>query len=301
MRPWRSRRTSAVDVSATSFGRLSTAPAKGTRTIVSPPPAAIDPRPSLVVDRAVAEGLLERREQRLVGGQRCQVYRSRSPVSSTTISAALPTGHTDSCISREGLVLDEWQVVDGRAIRQRRAVEVDLDGEDLAPVTDPPTVTAAQGGGSVLPVDAATEPVGRFFVLDEPPAGFRLRGRYSLVPPQAGLTDETERRRAVASTADVYERGNDVLVVDRGNTLNLDRAFQPRPEGRAVDLGPVFGEGELLLSWSGPEVRWGDEDGRFVRVYGTVPVEQVVAVAKALRATEGGAGLSFLEDTTLDR
>lgn len=294
-RPYRSRRTTATDVTVTSFGRLQVVPRDGEATIVSPPPAAVDPRPDLVVARALEEGLLDRREQRLVGDERCQVFRARSPISSSTITAALPVDHTDICISAEGLVLEEWQVDDGRPVRHRLAVEVDPDA-DVQPVSGEPTLSAAQGGGSVLAVEATSRPEGRFYELATPPDGFTLRGRYSVVPPQAGLTDEKERRRAVASTADVFERGTDLLVVDRGSTLNLDAAFQPRPEGRPIeDIGPAFGgaAGELLLSWTGPEVRWGDDDGRFVRVYGTVPVDVLVETMRALRATEGGTGLVF--------
>ncbi len=298
-RPYGSSRTTAVDFSRTSFVRLATTPSKGAPTVVSPPPASVDPRPALVIERAIAEGFLARREQRVVADQPCQVFRSLSPVSSSTISAALPGKYTDVCFSADGIVLEEWQVDDGRPTRHRVAVTVEIASPDLAPITDAPTLTAAQGGGSVLRVDPTSEPQGRFFVLDAPPTGFELRGRYSVVPPQAGLTDANERRRAIASTADVYERGVDVLVVDRGSTLNLERAFQPRPEGRPVDLGPVLGEGELLLSWNGPEVRWANDDGKFIRVYGTLSVDETVAHARALRETPGGPGLVFLDDQRL--
>lgn len=294
-RPYRSRRSTATDLTVTDFARLSTAPARGAVTIASPPPAPVDPQPSLVVARAVDEGLLDRRERRTVAGQTCQVFRSLGSISSSTISAALPGRHTDICIRADGLVLEEWQVEEGVAVRQRVAVDISSEA-DVPSITGAPTLSAAQGGGSVLPVDATSRPVGRFFELDAPPPGFTRRGRYSVVPPQAGLADPQERRRAVASTADVYERGTEVLIVDRGNTLNLDRAFSPRPEGRPVpDLGPAFAgaEGELLLSWVGPEVRWGDEDGRFVRVYGNVPIDLVTATVRSLRATDGGTGLVF--------
>lgn len=296
-RPYRSRRTTDTDVTVTSFGRLQVTPRDSEATIVSPPPAAVDPRPDLVVGRAAEEGLLDRREQRLVANQRCQVFRARSPISSSTISAALPMDHTDICISAEGLVLEEWQVDDGVPVRHRLAVDLDVDVDaEVEAVTREPTLSAAQGGGSVLAVEATSRPEGRFYELAATPEGFTLRGRYSVVPPQAGLSDDKERRRAVASTADVFERGADVLVVDRGSTLNLDPAFQPRPEGRRIDdIGPAFGgaAGELLLSWTGPEVRWGDDDGRFVRVYGTVPVDVLVETMRALRTTEGGTGLVF--------
>ncbi len=294
-RPFLSRNTGTTESQLTGFARLVVQPKTGTRSVLSPPPAAVDPRPSLVVDRGVAEGLLDRREQRQVAGERCQIYRGFGGVSASTVSAALPTEHVDVCISADGLILEEWHVREGAPVSQRVAVGVLRTTPPLADVTEVPTVSAAQGGGSVLAVDPASEPQGRFFVLDTPPAQFERRGRYSVVPPQSGLTDPADRRGAVASTADVYVRGADVLVVDRGSTLDLGRAFQPRPEGRPIDLGAVFGEGELLLSWTGPEVRWGDADGRFVRVYGTVSVDEVVAVARSLRETPGGDGLVFLE------
>lgn len=294
-RPYRSRTSSPTQVRQTDFARISLNPGSSQATVLNPPPGPIDPRPWLVVDRAVAEGLLERREQRSVAGERCQVYRGFDGVAASTISAALPGSHVDVCVSKDGLVLEEWQIRGGRANRQRIATRIERQDPLLPPIDDAPPLPAAQGGGSVLAVDPLSEPPGRFFVLEAPPPGFELRGRYSVVPPQAGLADPAERRRAVASTADVFERGIDVVVVDRGGTLNLERAIQSRPEGRSVDLGPVLGPGELLLSWSGPEVRWGDADGKFIRVFGTIGVDEVLALARSLRETDGGPGLVFLE------
>ncbi len=293
VRPYRSRRSAPTEVTVTDFTRLQVKPSKGAVSVLSPPPAAVDPRPALVVGRAVEEGLLERREQRRVLDRLCQVHRGLSSVSASTISAALPQEYTDVCISDDGLVLEEWQVVGGKPARQRIATAVEERAE-VAAITAEPTLTATQGGGSVLAVDPASEPPGRFFVLDAVPPGFALRGRYSVVPPQPGLEDESARRQAIASTADVFERGADVLIVDRGATLSQDTAFQALPEGREVDLGTVLGTGELLVSWTGPEVRVALADGKFVRVYGTVGIDEVVATARALRETPGGTGLVFL-------
>lgn len=293
-RPYRSKRSSPTETTVTDFARLQVTPAKGAVSVLSPPPAAVDPRPALVVARAVEEGLLEAREWRKVLGRRCRVHRGLSSVASSTISAALPTQHTDVCVDAEGLVLEEWQVFEGKAVRQRVATAIETSA-DVEAVTAEPTLAVAQGGGSVLAVDPASEPPGTFYVLDAAPAGATRRGRYAVVPPQPGLADESERRRAVASTADVYERGADVLVVDRGATLNQEDAFQPRPEGRPVELGPTLGTGELLLSWTGPEVRVKLTDGRFVRVLGTLTIEEVVAAARSLRETPGGSGLVYLE------
>lgn len=290
-RPYASRRVTATETQQTDFARLVIEPNDGRRTVLSPPPAAVDPRPALVAQAAVDHGLLERRERRRVLQRECQVYRSHSSVTSSTITAPLPREYTDICVAEDGLVLEEWQVFDGRALRQRIALEIQTGVAPILPITEAPTVDAARGGGSVREADATSEPVGRFFVLDSPPEGFTRRGRYAVVPPQAGLDDPEQRKHAVASTADVYERGGDVLVVDRGAALSADKAFEPRPEGRPVDLGPTLGEGELLLSWTGPEVRVALAEGKFVRVYGTVSVDTVVAVARALRETRGGTGL----------
>jgi hypothetical protein len=292
-RPYRSRRTGPTETTVTDFARLQVTPGQGAVSVLSPPPAAVDPRPALVVDRAVAEGLLEAREWRRVLDRPCRVHRGLSSVSSSTISAALPGRYTDTCVGEDGLILEEWQVFEGRAVRQRIATEISTTAT-VEPIVAEPTLAVAQGGGSVLRVDPASEPPGTFYVLDRPPAGLTLRGRYAVVPPQPGLADESERRRAIASTADVYEQGADVLVVDRGATLNQEDAFQPRPEGRPVDLGPL-GAGELLLSWTGPEVRVKLTDGRFVRVFGTLPVDAVVEVARSLRETPGGSGLVYLD------
>jgi hypothetical protein len=176
--------------------------------------------------------------------------------------------------------------------------------EDGLPIADDffrlpskPSVAAAEGAGSVIAVAPDSRPPdAEFYALDTPPAGFELRGRYTVVPPQAGLLDEAQRSSLVASIADVWTRGTDVLVVDQGGALNNQPTFTMQPHTKRVDLG-ALGQGEEVPGMAGNEVRVIVSGGRHVRVYGSLPIRELVAVARALHAVPGGT-LVPLEPTT---
>lgn len=259
-----------------------------------------------VVDAAVAAGLLERVEQRVVAGRRCQVFRSGSTLGAGPLTPISPAEHTESCIDGDGLLLEETLFTDGEAILRRVAVEVDLEpdldaetetGTDLF---DPGPISAPvdQGGGATTPADPASAPVGPFHELpdDAVPDGFELVGRYSVIPPQPDkFADETQRPSIIAGVADVHaDDAGDLFVVYQGATLGGVEAFAPIPFAGRVD-SPTLGTGELLLSALGTELRFALDGGRFVHVFGTLDPAVLAEVADALVETTG-TGLVLLEE-----
>ena len=259
-----------------------------------------------VVDAAVAAGLLERGEQRMVAGRRCQVFRSGSTLGAGPLTPITDAEHTDSCIDEDGLLLEETLFTGGEAILRRVAVEVDLDpglagdDPDAEALFDPGPISAPvdQGGGATTPADPESAPVGPFHELpdDAVPAGFDFVGRYSVIPPQPDkFADETQRPGIIAGVADVHaDDDGDLFVVYQGATLGGVEAFAPVDFAGRVD-SPTLGTGELLLSALGTELRFALDDGRFVHVFGTIEPAALAEIADALVETTG-TGLVLLDD-----
>jgi hypothetical protein len=186
---------------------------------------------------------------------------------------------------------------DGRTVMQRIATSVvtgagvstadfELAGEQIPP---------QQGGGGVRALTVDSRPSsGPFWDMPRGPAGYTHAGRYAVVPSQPQAWEDTSTFNAlgvpgslVASVDDVYLRGPDAIVVEQGSTVS-DSTFTP-PPGESVDLGPVLGRGQLLLSASGSEIVAEPHEGRrFVRVIGTVPPEQLIAIARSMTLQPAG-------------
>ena len=301
-RPFNSTRTTyatadaqgqPVSVQRSAFGRVELGGGDAASQVlaVGPLVAGADLRIATVLDDALERGWLERREQREVAGRRCQVYRAATSVIGGGLAEPLADAqeHTDACFDEAGLLLEEWTVVAGEPVRQRVAVDVDAGERAVARDLDDAetSIDVQQGGGSTLRLAPGSAPPGPFFVLDEAPPGFEHVGRYSVIPPQAeAFADPMRRGTIVASTADVWVRGIDVLVVDQGGTLEQRTVFEPDPRNPTADAGAA-GTGELIISLRGSEVRALRPSARFVRVYGTLPTAELFAVARALVETEG--------------
>ena len=293
-RPFDSRLETGSSTQVSTFRRVSFTGAGAAPVIVAQPPAPA--ASDLRLDLVLPNDVVETRGRRTVAGRPCQVYRSGVPLSTGALSPPTDDEHTDTCVDEAGLLLAEEYVVDGDVVLARTATEVelspDVDAADFA-IGDP-TVPVDRGGGSVLEVEATSRREGSFWELAEPPAGFRHRGRYAVVPPQADVfADPTREGELVASASDVYVRGHDVVVVDQGATLRGAEAFPPTPGARVESIDGL-GDAEVLLLPRGPEVRVRLDGGRFVRVFGTVPTDDLLAIARSLREVQGD-GLVYVE------
>jgi len=253
-----------------------------------------------VLDDAVAAGLLELRGQRIVADRRCQVLRSAELLEAGPLRPLTPERHVDTCIDREGLVLEEITTIDGAPSLVRTAVRVEVPAEldpmlfETGPVSAPPD----QGGGATTPAEPGTAPEGPVFDLPDAavPDGFERVGRYSVVPPQPERFADPARRDAViAGIADVWAGSDgDVLVVYQGHTLGGVDAF-PAVDFAQPVTSTLLGPGEQLLSTLGTELRFDRPEGRFVHVFGTLAPAALLAVADAL--VEGaGTGLELIDE-----
>jgi hypothetical protein len=307
-RPWESRLESRsgrppgeeeLSVQVATFGQRLNRTAGQEAAVIELGPVlpASDLRLRHVLEPAVAAGRLERREVREVAGRRCQVYRSGDYLSSAVITPATAELYADSCIDARGLLLEEVLVSEGDAIARRVAVEVDESpdlSDDLFPSGEP-SVDASKGGGTMRRLVDGTSTPGTFYVADAVPEGMTPVGRFSVVPPQAenfsgDLTREGFRR---AQVADVYERGTEVLVLEQGATLQGAPPFEVDPANPTIDVGS-FGTGEVRFSALGNQVRVLLPGGKFLQATGTFPPEELAAVLRSLRATEG-TELQFAE------
>ncbi|HVM10773.1 MAG TPA: hypothetical protein VM345_20090 [Acidimicrobiales bacterium] len=264
---------------------------------VAPALPPTDLRLEVALPEAVERGLVERREVRRVADRLCQIYRSRQTLAAV-VEPPTDTDHADTCVDEAGLVLEEVVTADGQVLTRRVAVEVDEDptlADDLFAVDGDP-VPAASGGGFVRRVKAGSTPPGEFLVLDEAPEGFEYLGRFSVVPPQPENFGDDPLRESFrrAGVVDAWRRGVDIVAIDQGGTLRGGEAFQPTAGAPKIEVAP-FGEAELLLSGAGVELRAPRDGGRYVRIYGTIPIEELRAIAGRLRAVDGGDKLE-LED-----
>ena len=250
-----------------------------------------DIRIDVDIDAAIDAGLLEwRHEERTIEDRRCQVFRAGGPVDIATLTAPKADEETwaDLCIGDDGLLLQEEWVIDGEPFRRRTLIELDtspaLDDTLFAPGG---TVTEGSEGGSLGELTADSVPPGvAFYALESPPPGFRLRGRYGYSPPRASFDASTGSEPArVALILDVYEDDDGgVLVVANGGTSDTSTIVEVGPDDATVDLGAI-GTAEIVLGLHQNEVRVGFERGRFLRVYGTLPVDDLAAIARTLTVT----------------
>jgi hypothetical protein len=209
-------------------------------------------------------------------------------------------GNDEYCVDGAGLVLASRV---GPTVEVARKVELLGDAPSAADIA----ATLAKGVsdkkvGSVRPMQPDSSPPGRTdWSLAAPPDGFSYVGRYASVP-LSGEVIEQGSRGIVAGIVAVSVRGSDTIIVDRGGKLDTgdvtDKNIGVLGSSEAVDLG-ALGPGRKGIGGVGPfgyrEVRALPEKGRYVVVAGTVPLDQLVEVARALRPSPG-TSLRYLDE-----
>jgi hypothetical protein len=262
--------------------------------------APADVRLDAVYTAARDAHLLQYRRDDVVAGRHCRVVRSAHSLRSPPLIAlgAHPRSYVDTCVDNNGLILREQTVRDGALAMSRTAVSVvagPAAGNGGAYAVSALPIPSDQGGGSITQLTPDSLPPGRTWVLAKPPAGFTLRGRFVVVPPQqqafgSGTGGAAAAPGAQASPVileDVYVRGPDVLVVERGT--NSDNArFAPPTGGRPVDLGRL-GAGQLVLAATASSVVAEPAgESNFVRVTGTVDPRLLLQTARSLVSVDMG-------------
>jgi hypothetical protein len=305
-RPFDSRIVTKIDGKevgrrVSRYGALVLNTGQGPKSLAAPPaPASGDLHLATSLPEAVTRGWAELREQRVVAGQRCQVYRVGSTVAAGEL---VPNGNkkgewSDVCVDRKGLLLEEVWTKDDHALQRRVATKRRLDLR----VTDADfemkgetALTIDEGNGFVKDVDPQSAWEGTVYRLPEAPEGFTYRGRVVVQPPKLSpfrspLDDEGPKAEQV-SLVDSWSRGPDVLVFSQTIAAAITAIPNQAKTARPLDLGP-FGNAATVLDLRSNEVRIELPEDRFIRIAGSLPTKQLVEIARTMRA-ESGTGLVF--------
>lgn len=261
--------------------------------------APLDVRADIVVPAALRAHELKVVGHARVLGRSCQVFRTAAPLRAGPLPPLRArSSYVDTCIDRAGIVLRETQVSEGRVASDRRAVQVQTGDAALAGASFDMSGTATPfdaGGGAFTPLTLTSRPPGSSWDLRRLPSGFQHRGRFAVVPPQpqlfgqggGGFGSMGLPGGLVTEMDDVYVRGADVIVLQQGSTLN-GAAFRLPDNAVGVDLGRL-GHGQLLVAGNGTTVVAEPGNGKgFVRLSGTLPTRELVALMRALTKQPGG-------------
>ena len=266
--------------------------------VAEPSAAPGDARVDIDMDAALEAGLVEwRHEERTILDRRCQVFRISAPMDIATLTPAKDEDWADLCIGDDGLVLQEEWVIGGDPFRRRTVIELDesprIDDDRFATAEpdDSPRV------GTLGELTADSRPAGVVHhELAAPPEGFQHRGRYGYSPPRAEADPTRPEAAKVAMIIDVYEDAEGRFVaIANGGTSDNSATVQIGADAMTVDLGPL-GTGEIALGLRHNEVRVGFDRGRFLRVFGTLPAHDLVALTRSLTAVNDPDGQVVAKD-----
>lgn len=273
------------------FGVLTSQSSRTEPLNVAAPPslATGDVRVDAVLQDALEDRTILRRERREVYGRQCQVYRAGGPVFAGDVERYLPRegNYADFCVDRNGIVVEEFWVYRGRPIQRRVAVEVDIDppiDASIFRIDIEPTPGAARGVVEKVDPDEVDET--GLWELPETPEGFTSLGRYGVVIPQAAVPSIGGQSQGPgpSSTTDVYVRGPDLLVVDQDPSLLRVVENESRPT-REVDVDGLK-DAELIIDARMSEVRGITPDGSVVRIFGTLTPSELLDLARELEPRE---------------
>jgi hypothetical protein len=254
---------------------------------VPPSLASGDLRVDAVLDEAVRDKSILLRERREVYGRTCQVYRAGGPVFAGDVTPYKPGRgtYTDFCVDRNGLVVEEYWVNEDKLVRRRVATHVAIDpplDEKLFEIDVPESKEVSRGVVQLIDEDEMPKSEVPIWKLPRTPKGFDHLGRYLVVlsdqalPPNSGIP-----AGGALSTADVYQRGRDIVVVDQDPSL-AQRASLEKRLFRDVKLSNLRNE-VLIVDARMSEIRGRTGDGSFVRLFGTLPPKDLIRLARGLR------------------
>ena len=201
---------------------------------------------------------------------RCQTYRTGSPLQSLKITAPAESDYVDVCLDSTGLILEELSVAAGKPSQRLTATSLEPN-PSLDPALfriDVERVGPDQGGAIVTEIDRMTAPAPGYWAPDAAPAGFTHQGRYKV-------------EGSGTSWVDVYVRGIDLITIRQGPPAAEPNLSDAGP-GTDADLG-TLGAGKMLLRTIGPTAVGHPGAEAFVHVTGTVSPAEVRALASALR------------------
>lgn len=256
---------------------------------VAAAPALGDSRLDRLGPELVTAGHATEGGRRTVGNRACTEYTQQSVVG--TVPDGTDPGLEEAkplpavvtrCVDAQGIVLEErWRTPGGETLLTKRAVELSLDDVDLE-VPDGEALTAEEGNGSFRQVDdAAAPPFAEQFSLT-PADEFTRVGRFAVVPPRLRRTTAATTGAQLELYTDVWVRGADVVLLDQGAGTAGATPFDAATAWRPVTVEP-FGELVLGGDTRTAEVRLPRAAGGFVRLVGTVPIDELLRLAATVR------------------
>ena len=257
--------------------------------------SASDDRPERFDARlARANKVVLHDEPQQVGGRICRFASEAGEVATSDDGTGRPSEEgtvptlVSRCVDDVGLVLEErWTTRSGDRILTKQAKELEL-GDDVPAVhvPDADPLTAAQGNGAVRKVGRdEAPPFQEVFDLPDP-KGFTFVGRYAVVPARLSASaDAIPADAGIALYTDVWRKGPDLLLLDQGATKGGATPFDPATRIGDVDLGPL-GTAELAVDVRSAEVRLTRPDGGFVRLSGTIPLDDLERLAASLHVLQ---------------
>ena len=283
-----------LSVRQSAFGVLtSESPGSSAPLNIAVPPSLSggDLRIDVAIPEALAAKTIIRREQREVFGRKCQVYRAGGPVLAGDIEKYKPGEGTyaDFCVDRNGIVIEEYWIDEERLLRRRVATDLDIDvsiSDKTLDITTPEDPDIHRGAVERIKKEAPTGEGLPLWTLPKTPKGFDSLGRYAVI-----ISDQAYPRMNVltpsvapASTSDVYLRGPDFFVVDQdpslGALINLEKRVT-----RDVDVDDLE-DAQLIIDGRMNEIRAKTPDGSYIRIFGTLPSDELLDLAEDLRPLE---------------
>ncbi|HVF33074.1 MAG TPA: hypothetical protein VM933_08560 [Acidimicrobiales bacterium] len=229
-----------------------------------------------VLDEAVIRGLARRIGAKRVAGRPCRVFRVAEPPVGP-LQPIRPGNFADECIARDGLLLWERWTIDGRVVRVREAVELDLS----LPGGGRPDALSTGGAlgpvaGVAAPRRVRGEPVPTFLADPPAPKGFRSAGTTDLVVPLTLANPDAPADAVLyASRSWVFVRGPDVISVEAASGgLGWSESDPSSPVG--LD---GLGEARSVLGVDGSELRVDLGERGWVRIRGTVDPDRLADYA----------------------
>jgi hypothetical protein len=226
------------------------------------------------------------------------VYRTGSTVMAGELA---PVGskageYADICVDARGLLLEEVWVQNGLPLQRRVATSLHLDAalpDDRFTLPGEQPLTIEQGNGILREVEPDSAFEGTVYRLADGPAGYVYRGRYVVSPPKLSVNQsplDGDGGAEQVSMVDVWDRGPDLVVLSQ--TIAASAVALPNEATGAETIDVPIGKAASVVDLRSNEIRIALPEARFLRVAGTRPSADLVALVGTLRA-ETGTGLRF--------
>jgi hypothetical protein len=222
-----------------------------------------------------------------VAGRACEKYRFGGPPSGPIAPLTRDGDHDDLCLDADGLVLSEAWTYHGKVVLQRTAVEArsSMTGLVEGAAAQPPPTGGAVPAGPYAATISPDAQVRSFIATPPPPPGFQEAG------PAVDFRLPDRNAPAQAGAASVvwaFTAGPRVITVEAGSQRG---GGLPWRDGDTVTntvtltgLGPA----STAVRSDGFEIRVDLGAGRWVRVRGTVGLDQLVTYGHRLTPASAG-------------